>query len=327
MENKYKVSYNIEDLLKNVTVLDNTRSKCLSKLSSYLIQRNCEQAINIAIELNFSGYTDVVLTKITDFYIKNINLAQPRGILYISDFYNYYDKKYDKKEKKNNKILIINDQIVRNFISCMISLICVSNQRKILTLPKITNDDFNFKNRKKVLTSKNLNLVSKYIHKNDNKHLIIPLSEIINLLTIHYLDSREQNIIYWISWLMVYEKTFHKGKLGIHPREVDGVESKYTKDFLWIIWEMLIDCIQNEDVLRYINALEKIFKQNFTNSNRKKKINLLIIAILIYINPMPQLKSPIPSIDNSLFKKIQYETLVTNIKYFAIKRHLVIENL
>ena len=87
MENKYKVSYNIEDLLKNVTVLDNTRSKCLSKLSSYLIQRNCEQAINIAIELNFSGYTDVVLTKITDFYIKNINLAQPRGILYITDFY------------------------------------------------------------------------------------------------------------------------------------------------------------------------------------------------------------------------------------------------
>ena len=327
MENKYKVSYNIEDLPKNFTVLDNMKSKCLTQLTKNLTQKNCEEAINLAIELNFSGHSDLVINKIIDFYIKNINLAQPRGILYIAEFYKYYNDKYDKKDRKNNKLLLINDQIIRNFISTLISLICGSNQRKILSLIKITNGDFNFKNKKQPLVSKNLDLVSKYLHKLDNKNIIIPLSEIISLFICHYINEREQKIIYWISWLIEYEKVFHKGNLDIHYRDVIGIENKHTKDFLWIIWKMLKDSVKNTDSLKYINSLEEIYKYNFTPGSRKKKIPLLILAILIYINPMPRLRTPIRPIESQLFKKIQYETLVANIKYFAIKRHLVIENL
>ena len=42
---------------------------------------------------------------------------------------------------------------------------------------------------------------------------------------------------------------------------------------------------------------------------------------------MPRLASPIPSIDPMLFKQMQYETLLVNIKYFALKKKLLINNL
>ena len=49
--------------------------------------------------------------------------------------------------------------------------------------------------------------------------------------------------------------------------------------------------------------------------------------MLIYVNPMPRLATPIPSIDSHLFKDMQYETLLVNIKYFALKKKLLIESL
>uniref|UniRef100_A0A6C0B614 Uncharacterized protein n=1 Tax=viral metagenome TaxID=1070528 RepID=A0A6C0B614_9ZZZZ len=327
LDKQYRISYNIDDLPKKFTVLDNSKSKSLTLLGKNLNQKNTQGSINIAIELVFSGYFESVIKKIIEVYIKNINLAQPRGILYISEFYKYYNNRYDKSDKKKKKIEIINDQKIKNFVSNLITLICGSNQRDLLKLVKISNKDFDLSKKRGSMVSKNLSLVRKYLHSADNKNIVIPLSEIITLLTVHYIKGREQKIIYWISWLLEYEKVFHKGNLEIGFRDVPGIENKYTKDFLWIIWKMLNSCVKSPDTKKYISSLEQIYKHNFTPGSRKKRTSLLILAILIYINPMPRLASPIPSIDPMLFKQMQYETLLVNIKYFALKKKLLINNL
>ena len=327
LDKQYRISYNIEDLPKKFTVLDNSKSKSLTLLVKNLNQKNTQNAINIAVELVFSGYYEIVIKKIIDVYIKNINMVQPRGILYISEFYKYYNNKYDKKDKRKKKIDIINDQKVKNFVSNLITLICGSNQRDLLNLVNISSKDFDLNKKKGSLVSKNLTLVTKYLHRTDNKNIIIPLSEIITLLKTHYIKGREQKIVYWISWLLEYEKIFHNGTLDIGYRDVPGVENKYTKDFLWIIWQMLHGSITSRDTKKYISSLEYIYKYDFTPSSRKKRTSFLIFAILIYINPMPRLASPIPSIDSRLFKHMQYETLLVNIKYFALKKKLLIDNL
>ena len=327
LDKQYKVSYNIEDLPKKFTVLDNSKSKSLSLLAKNLNQKNTQNSINIAVELVFSGYYEPVIKKIIDFYIKNINMAQPKGILYISEFYKYYNNRYDKTDKRKKKIEIINDQKVKNFVSNLITLICGSNQRNLLNLVKISSKDFDLSKKKSSLVSKNLTLISKYLHQADNKNIIIPLSEIITLFKIHYIKGREQKIVYWISWLIEYERVFHNGNLDIGYRDVTGVENKYTKDFLWIIWKMLKESVKTHDTKKYISSLEYIYKYNFTPSSRKKRIALLIFAILIYINPMPKLAVPMPPINQMLFKQMQYETLLVNIKYYALKKKLLIENL
>lgn len=327
IDKQYRISYNIEDLPKKFTVLDNSKSKSLTLLGKHLNQKNTQGAINIAVELVFSGYFDPVIKKIVDIYIKSINLAQPRGILYISEFYKYYNNRYDKTDKRKKKIEIVNDQKIKNFVSNLITLICGSNQRDLLKLVKISNNDFDLTKKKGSMVSKNLSLVRKYLHSADNKNIIIPLSEIITLFTVHYIKGREQKIVYWLSWLLEYEKVFHGGNLEIGYRDVAGIENKYTKDFLWIIWNMLKASVKEPDTKKYISSLEYIYKHNFTPASRKKRTSFLIFAILIYINPMPRLTIPIPPIDSMLFKQMQYETLLVNIKYYALKKKLLIENL
>ena len=327
LDKKYQISYNIDDLPEKITVLENSKTKSLSELQKSLNQKNTQKSINLAIELVFSGYYDAVIKKIVDFYIKNVNLVQPRGILYISEFYKYYNLKYDKSDRRKKKIEIINDQKVKNFVSNLITLICGSNQRKLLTLVKISEHDFNLNNKKASMVSKNLTLIAKYLHSADPKIIIIPLSEIITLLKVNNIKEREQKIIYWISWLFEYEKIYHKGNLETDYREISGIERKYTKDFLWIIWKMLKASVNNRDTKKYISSLEYIYKYDFTPSSRKRRIQFLIFAILLYINPMPQLPNPIPEIDSLLFKEMQYEVLLVNIKYFALKKKLLIEGL
>ena len=66
LDKQYKVSYNIEDLPKKFTVLDNSKSKSLSLLAKNLNQKNTQNSINIAVELVFSEYYEPVIKKIID---------------------------------------------------------------------------------------------------------------------------------------------------------------------------------------------------------------------------------------------------------------------
>ena len=248
-------------------------------------------------------------------------MTQPRGVLYISSFYQTYNSRYDKKERKTKKLLLINEQFVRNFINNLITLICGSNQRRLPSLDKIAQEDFNLSKNKHRMVSKNLDLVAKYITATDDKNIIIPLSEIITLLS-KTSNDRLQNIIFWISWLLEYDKIYHKGKLELNYRTVDGIDNKYSKDYLWIIWEMVKDSILIPELKHYINSLELIYKQDFTTTSRRRKLPLLFFAISIHINPLPKLDIPIPHLPKDLLRVMQYETLTVNIRYYALKKKI-----
>ena len=69
LDKQYRISYNIDDLPKKFTVLDNSKSKSLTLLGKNLNQKNTQGSINIAIELVFSGYFESVIKKIIEVYL------------------------------------------------------------------------------------------------------------------------------------------------------------------------------------------------------------------------------------------------------------------
>ena len=81
-------------LLTNKTILNNDKSKIIKELIDNLDQKNINESINLSIELHLSGYFDSLLTKLSDFYLNNINLSQPLGIIYLTDITTYYNSKY-----------------------------------------------------------------------------------------------------------------------------------------------------------------------------------------------------------------------------------------
>jgi hypothetical protein len=312
IDKKFLCSYNLSKLKKNVTLLGSSKNELLKQLVKSLNNRNIKHSLELAIELHISGYFDNVLAKLTTFYFNEINLAQPSGIIYYSDFIQYYNDKYTFSFKKKSPLSCINDMKIRNFICFFIPLCCLSNQRKIPKLVKIGADDFDLKKKKKKLISKNLNMVRRYISDEDPKDIIIPLSEIVNLFASNNID-REQQIIYWLSWIYEYEIKYHNKSLLVKFRKIKDIDDKYSRDFIWIIWNILIKNV-NSNFSKIMKHLFKIFKNKFTKTSKKSKSNIIIIAIFLCVNPIPKIKYPY-TMNNETFKRCILESLNSN-KYY-----------
>tara|TARA_Y100000991_G_C21935280_1_gene332704 strand:- start:258 stop:1226 length:969 start_codon:yes stop_codon:yes gene_type:complete len=306
-------------LLTNKTILNNDKSKIIKELIDNLDQKNINESINLSIELHLSGYFDSLLTKLSDFYLNNINLSQPLGIIYLTDITTYYNSKYVYKIKKKHPLKIINDIKLRNFVCFFIPLCCLSIQRKIPKLIKIKDEDFNLKNKKNKLISKDLNLLYKYIKKKDPKDIMIPLSEIINLLYDDRID-KEHLIIFWISWLYECEVKFHNKSLITDYRHVSELDKKYCNDFIWILWDMLLN-VSNDNKYLVIKCYD-LFKNKYTKSAKKKKANILINAVLICVSNLSKTNSH-KYIEDNVINICNSESLNSNTYYWKLINKII----
>ena len=302
---------------KSRTLLDNEKKVILKKLTDSISNRKILDCIHSAIELHCSGYIDIVLKKIFNYYYSEINTAQPQCIEYISKFYKYYRHTYDCKMKSKHPLTLVNDMKIRNFLCFFTPLILMCNQRNLLKLVKISPTDFNMDNHKKYLVSKDLTLVSRFISKKEPKEIIIPLSEICYYLSDSSLQEREQKIIFWLSWLLEYEKVYHNKNLLVDVRNIDGVDSKYHRDFIWILWAMIkhfID-INNKS---YIENLYGLFIDSYSRGTKKSKANIIIIAVLFIINPLPRITYPVSNLTDDQFKQSNLHSLKANTYYLKL---------
>ena len=300
-------------LMKNYTICKNEKKIILKKFQDCLKRKDIENSEKYALELHCSGYFDLIYKKMLKIYFDNINIAQPQGLNIIYEFAEYYNKKYTFKIKKEHPIYIVNDQVVRNIIFYMISLIATSNERKILKLKKIDLEDFNLSKKKGNLITSNLNLVKNFLTSGDPKEIIVPISEICN-----YFKKNPENahlkIIYWISWIFDYDKQYHKNNLQIGVREMPGVDTKYYRDFVWLIWRIIFK-FTNELNEKYIKILYKLYILGYSKGTKRSRSNLIIFAVMMIINPIPRIEYPVKPLNETQFKKIYLNCLKCNILY------------
>tara|TARA_B100001093_G_scaffold454629_1_gene464133 strand:+ start:151 stop:1140 length:990 start_codon:yes stop_codon:yes gene_type:complete len=286
------------------------------KFNKSLSSKNINDTILYSIDLHLCGSFDTVLSKLSNFYINDINTTCPRGLYFLNNFSKYYYGKYDYKFRKKHLLTIINDQVVRNFLCFFSTLVLSYHQNKLPKLPKIDHGDFNMANKKNTLISTNLNIVSRFIHKNDPKNIIIPLSEICNYLK-EKPHNAVQNIVYWIGWLFEYEKVFHKGNLIVNLRNVKNIDNKYQNDFVWILWDIL-KYYSNDENKELINTLFNLFSINFTRGSKKGRSNIIVYAVLIIINPIPKIRYPLEYIPNEIYSKCAINSLKSNEMYLKL---------
>lgn len=320
--------YNPCDLEKNTTLLDNQKKNIIKKLTNGIINRNITDSINAAIELHCSGYIDNIIQKLQQYYFNEVNIAQLQGIKYIHTFVKYYSETYQYKIKKNHPLLIINDQVIRNFICFFLVILLTSNQRKLVKLPKITEKDFDLSKKKKnnELVSTTLYLVYQFINRSEPKEIIIPLSEICNLFNNLSIIDREHKIIYWIAWLLEYEKVYHNSNLLVGSRPIPGIDKKYHKDFIWIIWN-IIKNFANVECKSIINQLFDLYTNNYTRGTKKSRANLLILAVLLVINPTPSIKYPIQPLSEDQYAKATLHCMRVNQYYLKLFQHKTLKNM
>ena len=299
----------ITDLKKNdfkkKTFNGYKKSELFSELEKNILSGNIEKSILWLTELHCSGYLENISNKLLSIYFKHINKAN----LNIITILVHFNTKIKNKIKNNDQLSLRNDQFIRNNIHDLLCILTFSPKYKLPKLPNIKSEFFNMENNKNRLLSKNLDNINQFIKNADDKNIIIPLAEILENIKNKGISKSLENCLFWLNWILIYEKNFHNGYILCTTRPQENINSKYLNDFSWILWDIFLKYGINTN---YLKDLFILYKQDFKKSKRKQKIDIIVLALLILIDPQPKIKdTPLISREHCIAKI----KIIANINY------------
>jgi len=316
----------IETLDGKITYKGNLIKDVIKDLKLALNNQDFLCVQDLSIELHVSGTKSFNkwLETIIEFYVLYININNIYIIPHIYHFIIYWCK-IDDDIKKKKPLDIVNDQVIRNFIFFINWILCHSNISKVIDkkfkIMNMTTEDLNFKEMKKTgfLISTNLDNVNKFLLLNDPKEIIIPLSEICELISNDKINHNERltNLCYWFSWLLYYEKIFHKNKWSVQYRDFKYIDDKYRDQWIVIFLQIIIHYSEMLPVLikKNIYYLVKSYSSLYNTKNKKTYGFLILMVFKLLVNPYN-----LPQIDQDIFGKAYGYSAQCNFHYMDLNK-------
>jgi hypothetical protein len=316
----------IETLDSKITYKGNLMKDVVKDLKLALINQDLLCVQDLSIELHISGTKgfNKWLETIIEFYVININTYNIYIIPHLHHFILYW-MTIDDDIKKKKPLEIVNNLVIRNFIFFINWILCHSthtqNIDKKFKIMNMTTEDLNFKEMKKnhFLISTSLNNINQFLLLNDPKEIIIPLSEICELLSNNDINHNQRlnNLCYWFSWLLFYEKTFHKNKWSVQYRDFKYIDDKYKDQWIVIFLQVLIHYSDMLPVLikKNIYYLIKSYSSLYNTKNKKTYGLLILMIFKLLVNPYN-----LTPIDQDMYGKAYGYSAQCNFHYMNINK-------
>jgi hypothetical protein len=301
-------------------------------LDKAIMEDKIEPALHWTLQLFFSGVVNPLWSKLFSFASKQINIYNPKLPEFIMNkTLQWQHIVENSKFTKENVLLLRNHPAVRLLLAEMVAVLVLSKKRKMNQLPKIKKEEFIIDNFKSKLEAKDNRLVENIINNEDPSEIRISINE----MAYHIHHNNTNKALYWINWILEWEKINSKkyGKYECASRSIEGVDAKYFKDVVWLIWAVIqkmrkLKCsgvsfigigtngnamVENEWD-RQINCLWKLYINKFTPGARSKKQNLLIWAVL-YLTETIDYAVPLIDRPTILFQSmLSFDKIVSNLK-------------
>ena len=294
-------------------------------LDKAIMDNKLEPAMHWALQLFLSGLVHPLWNKLIAFASKSINIYNVK----LPEF--LYNKSIqwqhitdNSKYSKDNILLLRNHPTIRLLLAEMLSVLCLSKKRKINQLPKIKPNEFIIDNFKAKLEAKNNKFIDAICIDGDPSEIKIAINE----LSLHIYNSNINKALYWLSWIVEWEKINSKkyGKYECGIRTNEGVDGKYFKDVVWLIWAVIHNICKikyshssglvsgGNDVSIQIANLYKLYINKFTPATRPKK-QYYIIWALLYITEALDYATPLVDNPIILFQSIlSFDKLIAQLK-------------
>jgi hypothetical protein len=255
-------------------------------LDKAILEDKIEPALHWTLQLFLSGIISPLWYKFMAIAIKSINIYNPKLPEFLYNKTKQWDAIIDNcKFTKDNILLLRNHPSIRLLLAEMVSVLCLSRKRKINQLPKIKKEEFIIDNFKSKLEAKDNSLITDICIDGDPSEIRIAINE----MAIHIYTNKTIKALYWLNWIIEWEKINSKkyGKYECGIRAIEGVDGKYFKDVVWLIWSVINKIRQNKfsnnkfsDIGIQIQYLYKMYISKFTSGSRGKKQSLIIWAII-----------------------------------------------
>jgi len=169
--------------------------------------------------------------------------------------------------------------VIRNHLIELCVIITYSKKNKSINLAKIKDDEFDIKNIISKLMAPQT-FIDAYIKQHDPDEIKVILNEFLH----NMLNKNYEGMLYWISWIIHYEKNLNKKKkvLTCSKRYNSDIKECYHTDIVWLIWEIVIQESNkhlNKACYTQIVHLFKLYKLLYKQTSKYKYIHLLLFAL------------------------------------------------
>lgn len=287
--NEYQiVDYRKIEAFKKHTIGNYQKSDVLSAYQKSINNGNIDEACHWMVELLVSGHVEEIWLKLLSVASKNVNIANPSLPQYLYYRYSQYINLISKPEFHNDFIIRTrNVQEIRNHLAEITAIIATSAKNVINKTPKINKEEFRIDNFKMQLDAIEYKLVNNITMPEDPPEVKVVANEIAYRIKETFSSFDRCN--YWVHWLLEWEKITSKkcGKFQCGYRGKNYIKPQFAHDFIWLIWDVIFQELNqrknhhNDKSKSQIKALYELYCYQFSASNKKKKIFLLIHAILL----------------------------------------------
>ena len=259
------------------------KSKIASCLDKSIMNEKIEQAIFCAFQLFFCGDMRGLWNRLYNIACKQINIMNPRLPTLLLPRFKLWDQILHQSEVVKDKNLILslrNNQELRNILVELITVLTISRKAKLETLPKIKKEEFKVTIFKGKLEADSTNYTSGLFKEKDPNEIRI----VANEMAYHLSNQNQKKTLYWLSWILEWEK-LHVSKykkFEVGSRFYPGVDSKWTKNVVWLIWDILIKykkTICDSDTMIQIDNLQDLYLYKFKIGERSRRLNYILWII------------------------------------------------
>ena len=272
---------------KGITFSKFKRSEVKKLLMAELFKENLEQSLFWSIELICTGCYMELWEIIILFISKYIHLGNPKLPTYIEMRFNNF-KNIVSNGYIGNELSMRNNIKIRNIFAEIITVLCQSPKRHGFVVIKINKEtDYNLGQLSNRLKAPNTSYGDKVFRKDDPKELYIAINELA-----FHLSDESKNLVdacFWIEWIIEYETISkkYKKKILCERRENIPVDTKYQKETIWMIWDIIINNTNTQSdsiTSKIINSLLTLFCLHYSSGCKKRRRYLLYFAVSILID-------------------------------------------
>lgn len=277
--------------LSKVTISGFNRTNVLTKMIERLRLHDVSGGNYWCAELNASNHTELSFTKLISYAASEVNIQNVRWPMHFQKLIS----KVDKASLHSGR----NSQTVRNALAEITTILALSS-KKPLKPPKIGEIDFEMDFIRSKVIAKNNSMAKQIMRSEDPKDLMLPINELASqILLSRRLLERHNDMLgpsaprtepfYWLAWFLEWEKHMSSKKVndGGYPgahRESRLYDSKFAKDSVWIVWDLLLGLADrfNSDenaIGDNVYALYRMYTMNFSRARKNEKKGLLYNAV------------------------------------------------
>ena len=223
---------------------------------------------------------------------KHVHLGNPKLPIYLEKRFAVF-RNIMQQGMFYDELQLRNYQTIRDMFAEIMCILASSPKKNSLELVKINRvEEFDITNIQERLKAPSVQFAEPFFRKEDPKELWIAVNEFT-----YQISTTENHIpnavlaCYWVEWIIAFDEICKKKKTKCFcdRRSEIGVEPKYQKEVIWLLWDALIHVAKSREnpfLNTLMSSLLKLFCIRFSPSSSKKRRYLIYFAVSTLTEPV-----------------------------------------